>query len=171
MEAVADRSRTIVSWFVEMTSRARARSTPLLGPISPAATWPSRLKSPAGAAEPAAARRQGTWSARVRFCACAPALDTRQRSTRAPSGVHRPPASEASEPDCLCLSESTAPTTRDELNRFLHFKYENENESGKAGHENEHKLTEYKKFRKRTNSSGIISNTVGIRKINTEYWP
>ena len=58
MEAVADRSRTIVSWFVEMTSRARARSTPLLGPISPAATWPSRLKSPAGAAEPEAKVRK-----------------------------------------------------------------------------------------------------------------
>ena len=49
------------------------------------------------------------------------------------------------------------------------FEYENENESGKAGHENEHELTEYQKFRKRTNSSGIMSNTVGIRKINTEY--
>ena len=51
------------------------------------------------------------------------------------------------------------------------FEYENENESGKAGHENEHELTEYQKFRKRTNSSGIMSNTVGIRKINTEYLP
>ena len=49
------------------------------------------------------------------------------------------------------------------------FEYENENESGKAGHENEHELTEYQKFRKRTNSSGIMLNTVGIRKINTEY--
>ena len=49
------------------------------------------------------------------------------------------------------------------------FEYENENESGKAEHENEHELTEYQKFRKRTNSSEIISNTVGIRKINTEY--
>ena len=49
------------------------------------------------------------------------------------------------------------------------FEYENENESGKAGHENEHELTEYQKFRKRTNSSGIMSNTVSIRKINTEY--
>ena len=50
------------------------------------------------------------------------------------------------------------------LNRFLllHFEYENKNESGKAGHENEHELTEYQKFRKRTNSSGIMSNTVGI---------
>jgi len=49
------------------------------------------------------------------------------------------------------------------------FEYENENESGKAGHENEHELTEYQKFRKRTNSNEIISNTVGIRKINTKY--
>ena len=49
------------------------------------------------------------------------------------------------------------------------FEYENENESSKAGHENEHELTEYQKFRKRTNSSGILSNTIGIRKINTEY--
>ena len=49
------------------------------------------------------------------------------------------------------------------------FEYENKNESGKAGHENEQELTEYQKFRKRTTSSGIMSNTVGIRKINTEY--
>ena len=49
------------------------------------------------------------------------------------------------------------------------FKYENESESGKVGHENEHELTEYREFRKRTNSNGIMSNTVGIRKINTEY--
>jgi hypothetical protein len=49
------------------------------------------------------------------------------------------------------------------------FEYEYENESGKAGHENEHELTKYREFRKRTNSSGIMSNTVGIRKINTEY--
>jgi hypothetical protein len=46
------------------------------------------------------------------------------------------------------------------------FEYEYENESGKVGHENERELT---KFRKRTNSSRIMSNTVGIRKINTEY--
>ena len=59
------------------------------------------------------------------------------------------------------------------LNRFstFTFKYENESESGKAGHENEHKLTEYQEFQKRINSSGITSNTVGIRKINTEYLP
>ena len=49
------------------------------------------------------------------------------------------------------------------------FEYENENKSGKVEHENEHELTEYQKFQKRTNSSGIMSNTVGIRKINTEY--
>ena len=48
------------------------------------------------------------------------------------------------------------------------FEYENESERGKAGHENEHELTEYQEFRKRTNSSGIMSNTVGIRKINME---
>jgi hypothetical protein len=48
------------------------------------------------------------------------------------------------------------------------FEYENESESGKAGHENEHELT---KYRKRTKSSGMMSNTVGIRKINTEYRP
>ena len=44
------------------------------------------------------------------------------------------------------------------------FEYENESENGKAGHESEHELTEY---RKRTNSSRIMSNTVGIRKFNT----
>jgi len=41
------------------------------------------------------------------------------------------------------------------------FEYENESESGQVGHENERELTEY---RKRTKSSGIMSNTVGIRK-------
>ena len=45
------------------------------------------------------------------------------------------------------------------------FEYENENQSGQT----EHELTEYREFRKQTNSSGIMSNTVGIRKINTEY--
>ena len=66
--------------------------------------------------------------------------------------------------------------TRDENGRKISqsfststFEYENKNKSGKAGHENEHELTEYQKFRKRTNSSEIMSNTVGIRKINTEY--
>ena len=54
---------------------------------------------------------------------------------------------------------------------FLHLKYESENESGQAGHENEHELTEYLEFRKRTNSSGITSNTVGMRKFNTKYRP
>jgi hypothetical protein len=49
------------------------------------------------------------------------------------------------------------------------FEYENESENGKAGHENERELTEYREFRKRTHSSEIISNTVGIRKFNTEY--
>jgi len=36
------------------------------------------------------------------------------------------------------------------LNRFLllHLKYESENESGQAEHENEHELTEYLEFRK-----------------------
>ena len=42
------------------------------------------------------------------------------------------------------------------------FEYENENKSGKVEHENEHELTEYQKFQKRTNSSGIVSNTVDI---------
>ena len=51
------------------------------------------------------------------------------------------------------------------------FEYENKNESNKAGHENEHELTKYRECRKRTNSSGIMSNTVGIRKINTKYYP
>ena len=51
------------------------------------------------------------------------------------------------------------------------FEYENKSENGKARHKNEHKLTEYQEFRKRTNSSGIMSNTVGIRKINKEYRP
>ena len=45
------------------------------------------------------------------------------------------------------------------------FEYENENKNGKAGHENERELTEYREFRKRTNSSGIMSNTVSIRKL------
>jgi hypothetical protein len=49
------------------------------------------------------------------------------------------------------------------------FEYEYENKSGKARHENKHELTEYREFQKRTNSSGIMSNTIGIRKINTEY--
>ena len=50
------------------------------------------------------------------------------------------------------------------------FEYENESESesGKAGHKNERELMEYREFRKRTKSSGIILNTVGIWKINTE---
>jgi hypothetical protein len=43
------------------------------------------------------------------------------------------------------------------LNCFLllHLKYENENENGKAGHENEREFTKYQEFRKQTNSSGI----------------
>jgi hypothetical protein len=49
------------------------------------------------------------------------------------------------------------------------FEYENENENGKVGHENEHELTEYREFQKRTNSNEIMSNTVSIRKFNTEY--
>ena len=48
------------------------------------------------------------------------------------------------------------------------FEYENESKSRKVGHKNEHELTEYREFRKRTNSSGIMSNAVDIRKINTE---
>ena len=54
---------------------------------------------------------------------------------------------------------------------FLHLKYENESENGKAGHENERELTKYREFRKRTNSSGFMSNTADIRKLNTEYRP
>jgi hypothetical protein len=42
------------------------------------------------------------------------------------------------------------------------FKYENKNENGQAVHEHELELTE---FRKRTYSSGIMSNTVGVRKL------
>ena len=51
----------------------------------------------------------------------------------------------------------------------LTFKYENKIKSGKIGRKKEHELTKYQERRKRTNSSGIMSNTVGIRKINTEY--
>ena len=59
------------------------------------------------------------------------------------------------------------------LNYFLllYLKYENESENSKAGHENERELTKYREFRKRTNSSGFMSNTVDIRKLNTEYRP
>jgi hypothetical protein len=49
------------------------------------------------------------------------------------------------------------------------FEYENESKNGKAGHENERELTEYREFRKRTHSSEIMSNAVGIRKFNMEY--
>jgi hypothetical protein len=56
------------------------------------------------------------------------------------------------------------------LSTFI-FEYENESENGKAGHENERELTEYQEFRKQTNSSEIMSNTVGIRKFNMEYRP
>jgi hypothetical protein len=48
------------------------------------------------------------------------------------------------------------------------FGLKNESESSKVGNKNEHELTE---FWKRTKSGGIISNTVGIWKINTEYDP
>ena len=59
------------------------------------------------------------------------------------------------------------------LNCFLllHLKYENESENGKTGHENERELMNYREFRKQTNSSGFMSNTVDIRKLNTEYRP
>jgi hypothetical protein len=43
------------------------------------------------------------------------------------------------------------------------FEYKNKSESDKARHENEHELTEYREFRKRTNSSGIISNMGPVR--------
>jgi hypothetical protein len=49
------------------------------------------------------------------------------------------------------------------------FEYENESENGKAGHENECELTEYREFQRRTNSSEIMSNTINIRKFNMEY--
>jgi hypothetical protein len=57
------------------------------------------------------------------------------------------------------------------LNCFLllYLKYKNESENGKAKHENERGLTKYQEFLKRTNSSGFMSNTVEIRKLNTEY--
>ena len=76
-------------------------------------------------------------------------------------------------PQTLHLRMKTVNSVGKLLNRFLflHLKYENESESGQAGHENEHELKEYLKFRKRTNSSGIMSNTVGMRKFNTKYRP
>ena len=77
-----------------------------------------------------------------------------------------------SNPACMCrLGMKTVGNGRKTSQPFSTstFEYENENESGKAGHKNEHELTEYQKFQKRTNSSEIMSNTVGIRKINTEY--
>jgi hypothetical protein len=65
-------------------------------------------------------------------------------------------------------------TSKDENGRktpqlFSTFTFQYENENGKAGHENERELTEYREFQKRTNSSEIMSNTVGIRKFNMEY--
>jgi hypothetical protein len=42
------------------------------------------------------------------------------------------------------------------------FEYENKSKSSKVGHEKEHELMEYQEFQKRTNLSGIMSNTVGI---------
>ena len=45
---------------------------------------------------------------------------------------------------------------------FSTFTFEYKNKSVKTGHENEHELTEYREFQKRTNSSEIMSNTVGI---------
>ena len=43
------------------------------------------------------------------------------------------------------------------------FEIENESKNGKTGHENERELTNYREFRKRTNSSGFMSNTVDIQ--------
>ena len=59
------------------------------------------------------------------------------------------------------------------LNCFLllHLKYENKSENSKAEHENERELMKYREFQKQTNSSGFMSNTVDIRKLNTEYRP
>ena len=65
-------------------------------------------------------------------------------------------------------SEENGQKTSQPFSTFT-FKYENKSESSKAGHKNEHELTEYRKFQEQTNSSGIMSNTVGIRKINTKY--
>ena len=48
------------------------------------------------------------------------------------------------------------------------FQYENEIEFGKVGNEHENELTGY---RKRTNSVGNMSNTVGIRKAKWKHWP
>jgi hypothetical protein len=69
-----------------------------------------------------------------------------------------------------------ASVTRDENGRktsqsfsIFTFEYENESESGKAGHETNTNLWNNQEFQKRTNSSGIMSNTVDIRKINMEY--
>jgi hypothetical protein len=42
------------------------------------------------------------------------------------------------------------------------YEYENENKNGQAVHEHELELTE---FRKRTYSSGIMSNTVSVQKL------
>jgi hypothetical protein len=42
------------------------------------------------------------------------------------------------------------------------FKYENKSENDKVRHKNECELTEYREFRKRTNSSEIMSNMVDI---------
>ena len=57
------------------------------------------------------------------------------------------------------------------LNYFLllHLNYKNKNENIKVGYENERELTKYQELRKRINSSGFISNTVDIRKLNTKY--
>jgi hypothetical protein len=57
------------------------------------------------------------------------------------------------------------------LNYFLllHLNYKNKNENSKVGYENERELTKYQELRKRINSSGFISNTVDIRKLNTKY--
>ena len=82
-------------------------------------------------------------------------------------------------PHVLRRAQGREQRTRDEHGRktsqpfsTFTFGYENQSESDKAGHENERELTEYREFRKRTKkSSGIMSNTVGIRKINTEYRP
>ena len=48
---------------------------------------------------------------------------------------------------------------------ILYFEYERENGNGTVGNENENELIV---FRKRTNSSGVISNTAGERKFKYE---
>jgi hypothetical protein len=67
----------------------------------------------------------------------------------------------------LMLRMKTVGNGRKTSQPFYTFIFEYEN--SKIGHENERELTEYREFRKRTHLSEIMSNTVDIRKFNTEY--